>query len=418
MKPLIILCIASLLILLLVAGMAPFPAPLIPLDVITVDTAIDSNASIFQACTAETDDDCSLRGAISRSNGTTGGIGTINVPAGVYQLTLIGGNEYNNDTGDLDILQPVSIVGDAGMGTFIQAGSSSGMGIDRVFDLYSNDISLNLLTIRWGKAVDGSGAGVAINNYITGITLSHVVITENQAEEGNWGAGIATSGEVTISNSIISDNVADGEAGGIIQWSGGALTIRDTTISGNTGKYGGGIEVRGDAFLHNVTISGNSAIYSGGGISEWGGGNVTLYNTTVANNSVTGGSMEGWAIYDADIFNAYNSILSSSTGNSACVYGVDAGDHNIATDSSCGTTGFLITDPLLGSLADNGGLTWTHALLTGSLAIDAGDNTTCELVDQRGILRPFDGNHDGTATCDIGAYELAFYQFLPLLVKP
>jgi hypothetical protein len=54
---------------------------------------------------------------------------------------------------------------------------------------------------------------------------------------------------------------------------------------------------------------------------------------------------------------------------------------------------------LLGALADNGGPTLTHALLTGSPAIDAGNGAACSTTDQRGITRP------QGAQCDIGSFE-------------
>ena len=64
------------------------------------------------------------------------------------------------------------------------------------------------------------------------------------------------------------------------------------------------------------------------------------------------------------------------------------------------------TDPLLGPLQNNGGFTQTHALLAGSPAIDAGDNSVGLTEDQRGYARPIDGDGDATATIDIGAFEV------------
>jgi len=72
-----------------------------------------------------------------------------------------------------------------------------------------------------------------------------------------------------------------------------------------------------------------------------------------------------------------------------------------------------------GPLADNGGRTWTHALLPGSPAIDAGDDSACPATDQRGVIRPLDGDGDGTATCDIGAYEFEPPTIMaPIDIKP
>ena len=85
--------------------------------------------------------------------------------------------------------------------------------------------------------------------------------------------------------------------------------------------------------------------------------------------------------------------------------------HNLDSDGTCnlGATGDLSsTNPLLTSLQDNGGPTFTHGLLAGSPAIDAGNPATpgsggnaCESTDQRGVTRP------QLAACDIGAYEAA-----------
>ena len=73
----------------------------------------------------------------------------------------------------------------------------------------------------------------------------------------------------------------------------------------------------------------------------------------------------------------------------------------------------ILADPKLGPLQNNGGPTQTHALLSGSPAIDAGNPSGCRdhlgaliTTDQRGAARHFDGNNDGTARCDMGAVEL------------
>ncbi|MBL8183277.1 MAG: hypothetical protein JNL64_17055, partial [Blastocatellia bacterium] len=62
-------------------------------------------------------------------------------------------------------------------------------------------------------------------------------------------------------------------------------------------------------------------------------------------------------------------------------------------------------DPLLGPLSFNGGSTRTHALLTGSPAIDTSDPATFPSTDQRGIARPQNGDGTGDTRADIGAYE-------------
>jgi hypothetical protein len=425
MKKASILVIFSLLITAFGMGLNARPDTLAPQAVITVDTETDSNEVAYQACTADPND-CSLRGAISLSNVTAGGIGTIIVPAGIYTLTLPGAAEYNNSTGSLDIRNPVTIQGAGEGSTIIQAGPSNGTGIDRVFyiTMESGTVSISKLTIRWGKITSGGAGGAGIYHEYgeSLLLLDRVSVVENSINVNGPGGGIYSSGQLTIRNSSISGNITSSHEGGGI-YTDGVFTVDNSTINGNTaGTYGGGIANQRNATLINVTISGNSAIQGGGGIAQWNAGNLTINNTTISDNTVTGGSTFGWAIYDARIFTAYNSILSAASGKSACSHTMDAGDHNIATDSSCGS-GATVTDPLLGSLADNGGLTYTHAISAGSPAIDAGDNNSCMVRDQRGVLRRYDGDVNGSLICDVGAYEYdtgltLFNLFTSLIMRP
>src|SRR5690606_28103931 len=79
--------------------------------------------------------------------------------------------------------------------------------------------------------------------------------------------------------------------------------------------------------------------------------------------------------------------------------------NNSAIQGGYPGTGNIEADPLLGSLADNGGFTHTHSIDASSPAIDTGSASVCPVVDHRSYMRPIDGDGDGTALCDMGAYE-------------
>lgn len=248
-------------------------------------------------------------------------------------------------------------------------------------------------------------------------------------------------GSVLYNNAAIADSGLNRDGGGIYSF--GTLSVRDTTIVSNTGLYGGGIYARGSLTMSHSVVSMNEARSGGIGsgvsigvvgpsqsyinnstISQNRGraairvagaeDSLTLaYSTVVFNQAVTTTTDPGLLIGNDQTITLTNSIVANNTGHptsaSQCI-GVNyvSLGHNISSDDSCNlvaTNDFPNTNPLLGLLQDNGGPTWTHAIGPDSPAVDAGSNNDCPATDQRGRVRPFDGDDDSTAVCDIGPYE-------------
>ena len=339
----------------------------------TVDTTADVVDALpgDGACATSTGA-CSLRAAVQESRSLPGG-DTIILPSGLYVLTIAGAGNNSATSGDLDISEELTILG-AGARTTIIDGNR----LDRVFDVRNPvPVVISGVTIRNGAAPGlGDGGGIATVN--GPLTLTDVAFVGNSA--GRNGGAIFVSGGSTVLTGVSLIGNSAGDGGGGIVMKTGTLLLTNVTISGNTAvNDGGGLQANNvTATLTNVTISANSAGV-GGGISQTIG-SVRLKNTIVANN--TGGNCSDPVV---------------SLGN------------NLDSGNTCALTGpgdLINVDPMLGPLQNNGGPTDTHALAAGSPAVDAAANAGCPATDQRGAARPFDGNGDGTATCDIGAFEL------------
>jgi len=266
--------------------------------------------------------------------------------------------------------------------------------------------------------------GGAMYNANSNPTLINVSFLENSALS-DGGAIYSTGGNLTLTTVNFTSN-------GSYRY-GGAMFSKDCnsdltniSFSLNSGKYGGAMyNSGGNATLDNVTFSQNSVTYDGGAIYN-SGINPTITNVTFSQNNA---SLAGGAMYNS----TSNPILTNVTffSNTANYGGglYNSGTRPAVTNAIFwGNTpdqinggiptvtfsdvqggfdgeGNINVDPLLGPLANNGGYTKTHALGASSPAIDAGSPSLCPGTDQRGYVRPMDGNDDGSVRCDMGAYE-------------
>lgn len=285
----------------------------------------------------------------------------------------------------------------------------------------SGTMSLAHCTITGNSISFGSGCGIFNSG---NLTADYCSIDHNWGHDCD-GSGITIdAGSVILRNCSVSYNGAFG-AGGILN--NASLAMTNCTLAGNQAynsdgaQRAGGMLNHGYATLQNTTVSGNNASPAGIGAGIWNAGTLVLLNSTIVSNSIGGSDCydvsSGAGIWNSGTIRSRNSIIAGNFGNAPCaVQGPDfAGNldslgHNLIQNASGWTnvgtgTGDLVgLDPMIGPLQDNGGPTWTHALLPGSPAIDAGDSTPgyVPTEDQRGVPRP-----QGVAV-DIGSFEFQF----------
>ncbi len=320
--------------------------------------------------------------------------------------------------------------------------------------LGSGDVTLSDMTIRGGKlGADMNGGG--ISNLQGRLTLNRVVITENSV--GQSGGGIYNFfGNLILNQCVLSNNNADAGGGLLNQLDNNNTNtffiMTESILQGNRARLGGGLfQSTGKAILNRCTIIGNSSTAFGGGIasidvmtinqstisgntsSSAGGGvfnstnRFTLNQSTITGNVSTLGS--GVRI-NAGMFDLNNSIVAGNTLTGSGAMHPDISINTTAssigqlisngfnfvgdatgatgltsTDKTFATTSTTLSQLLNSNLSNNGGFTRTHALVAGSLAIDAGNTSFVTAqgfsTDQRGagFSRVFE------SSVDIGAVE-------------
>ncbi len=275
---------------------------------------------------------------------------------------------------------------------------------------------LSILNLEDSSVMDNTGMG--LHNAGSIVQLTNVSVTGNGATlSGTLPGGIENEATLEIRNSHISQN----SNGGLLNTETGFLTIAQSNIEENVGGQAaffnsgtaevesslfanntasgrslgsdGAVENRGEMTMLNSTISGNADI----GILV-NDGTLSLSYVTVAGNMGGGIAAHRSGVLISQIANSL--VVKNGAGDCAFPLGLsDYAGMNIDTDDTCGFSQTVSDAGIaLAPLADNGGPTFTHALLPASPAIDAAFGT-CPAADQRSAPRP------AAAACDVGAYE-------------
>lgn len=218
---------------------------------------------------------------------------------------------------------------------------------------------------------DGGGLHFYFDDGLyTSLVIRNTTIADNLATEGGGMWLYDDDGySVNIDNVTFSGNTAEQSGGGLWFYSDdGAPHIQNSTFSGNdAGQYGGGMFLThedGEGLLDNSTVTGNYAYYGGGGVYN-ADSELQIRSSIIAGNT------------------SYNSNPDLGGDNLYVEFSLIGDSDGVSLDSN--NNNLFDVDPLLGPLADNGGPTMTHALMTGSPAIDTGLNTAPSADDQRGV---------------------------------
>ena len=289
--------------------------------------------------------------------------------------------------------------------------------VNGVLNITNSNLTNNDVDGGAGTPAPGNGGALHVSAVVT-TTISGGNVTGNLARREGGGLWNQTGSTMTASNVKIDNNIAKGNGttfgGGGIFVNGGNVIVTTSSITNNSSTgaagNGGGVHVKtGSASITTTTISGNSSAANGGGIFSNAALNVNA--STVANNTalVNGGGISNTsasvpmlkntivasniAATDADV----SSTTGAFTSNGYNLIGKATSSTFLPTNGDLVGTDAVPVNAFLVALANNGGSTLTHALLSSSPANNAGSPTDT-FNDQ--LNRPiFAGRRD------IGAFE-------------
>ncbi len=304
-----------------------------------------------------------------------------------------GGGLYNTIEGNAELLDSQVI----GNSASLEGGGIAVYGFQDVSTFYTGgQVFLNNSMISSNHGDTEGGGGLSL--YFGAVSLNQSILQDNASTNGAGGAVLAAHSQITLTQSTINKNHSTlGLVGGISTSASSRLMLDSSTISGNSGYglYSGVSQI----LLNNSTFSGNAVNSCQDAFQA---DNSTLEefvlrcpdNSPVFTNSILAGNASQPAL---DCTPAGGGVIHSGGYNviglnQACSYVQGVGDQ-------------VNAQAYLGALQHNGGGQATREPLTGSPAIDTGNPVGCPAFDERGSLRPQDGDGNGTIICDAGAVE-------------
>lgn len=314
--------------------------------------------------------------------------------------------------------------------------SGANDGLAAVSAWYGSEVQLFNATISNNEVTGVS----SLVNHNSGVHYSNINNNDNSSSFFySLSSGVLglISHNFQLKNNLIANNVANYGLGATQLTGNQNMVVSNNTISGNSGAQIGGLVLQQNTALitHNTITDNSGAITGGVYIAD--SINSRFSHNIISGNEITSPpplSPNTSSLNQLPLFGAINPVTPSGVATYAEMIAgggsnLTTGNNVLGQNGSSGTSGFTLdasdivpvgaTSTVISpTLADNGGPTMTHLPAPGSVAIDAGSND-CELNvrDQRGYIRPWDGDGDNNDVCDIGAVEANSVAIADLIFK-